>query len=765
MRNFQRLNSLTIERLAARRVHLRTLLLASAGAALFGGQAAQAQTADTAPVNAAQMSTTIDEVVVTAPKRSVDLRTIPQSISVMDDRQLDRVNSDSLETFAPYIPGLEMQTFSPGRTRITVRGVSPDEQTGVTTVSYYMDEIPLTARDQRSQTEVRLFDIDHVEILRGPQGTLYGEGAMGGTVRIITNAPDTDDFRAALRVGAYSIQDGDVGYRLNGMLNLPLVTGKLALRIVAESREDAGWIDQATLSIPTPGAAPGSGRYVVDSTESDANSSENTSVRASLLFTPNEALSVNLTYVRDELDVHNANIGTIDALHNQDLALRPSSSTSDLRNLTATYRFDGFSITSASSYTKRFTDQSVTQEPLLLYGIFGGFTPFFSRYDVYQSSRTTNFTQELRAVSDGEGPFRWTVGGYYRKSVGRDFTDVSAFAPPFAPLVAPPGLTIPLSTGTDTTNFHSEAVFGEVEYDFTDKLTLVAGLRWFQEKERLNGTSERASDGVTPRITLRYRPSDNLMTYVTYAEGFRSGGFNPFYPAQDQYDPDTTRNFEIGGKFLSTDRLFSLSGAIYHIAWNNMQFVQMAPDLIHTYIGNANEASSSGVELESEYHFSDNWSVQLAGNYTDAKLESDVLGNLTGVIPAGTPLPAVPKYKLSAILSYQRPADIVGLPDGLLSVTAAVSATGAQYSKLEHNGAYTDPLYGNSYVIGSRIGASSSGDVRAELSSGKWTAAVYVTNVWNTDTPLGNDNFLPVLGQELYWMRPRTIGLSFDVKY
>jgi len=305
----------------------------------------------------------LEEVVVTATRRSEAAANVPQSISVLNDRALRDINSDSLESFAAFVPGLEMQAFSPGRTRITMRGVSPAEQTGVTTVSYYPDETPLTSPEQRSQPEVRLYDIDHVEVLRGPQGTLYGEGAMGGTLRIITNKPDAAQFAASARVNSYSIEQGEIGYVLDGMVNAPLVQDVLALRVVAENRYDAGWIDQDILSIPDPSIGPPA-RYVVAATQEDVNNSRDTSVRAALRYTPATALTFDLTYITDELDVHSANIATTDVHRHRDLALRPNETDSELWNLTGTYESESFSVTSASSYVERESRRSEPQEPL-----------------------------------------------------------------------------------------------------------------------------------------------------------------------------------------------------------------------------------------------------------------------------------------------------------------------------------------------------------------------------------------------------------------
>jgi outer membrane receptor protein involved in Fe transport len=686
-----------------------------------------------------------ETVVVTATKRSEKLKDVPQAISVLDEKRLDEINADSLETFAGYVPGLEMQTFSPGRTRITMRGVSPDEQTGVTTISYYLDEIPLAAAEQRSQPTLRLYDIARVEVLRGPQGTLYGEGAMGGTIRILTNKPDASVFEGSMKVDGYAIEDGDAGYAIDGMINVPLVEDMLAVRLVVETRQDAGWIDQTFLTIPDPTVGPPA-RYVESRTESDVNSSSDTMVRAALRFTPDDAFTVDLTYIYTDLDVDSASIGTISATEHLDFDLRPSEAQSNLWNLTASYDFGSVVVTSASSYVERNTSRSDPYEPI----VFG--TTAASTLEFFTFLRTETFTQELRAVSDASERLRWTVGAYYRDGTARSGGTYTAFIP------ATNSDAI-FYTYTDKTDYTSRAVFGELEYDLTDALTLIGGARWFED-EQTSGTARRKSDGITPKATLRYRADENWMTYATYSEGFRAGGFN-FNAGPPQYEPDTTKNYEIGAKYVSPDGRMSIAAAAYYIDWNNMQFIQLDDGGFFTFIGNANQASSRGLEVEFSYKFDGGWWTQLSGSLTDAHLDSDVYGNFTGIIPKGRDLPSVPPYKFSAIVGY----DTTVFGDYDLSLTAAVSFVGSQNSKLEEDGTYTDFLFGGVYVIGSEIPASSNGRLRAQLSRDNWSAALYVNNLWNDDTPIGNDNFLPTLGQPLYYLQPRTIGIELSAGF
>nr|WP_321442458.1 TonB-dependent receptor [uncultured Hyphomonas sp.] len=705
-------------------------------------------TADEATVDEAtaesDSDTVLDVVYVTSTKRTEILQDVPQSISLLDEEYLSRLSSDSLADYADFVPGLELQTFAPGRSRITMRGISPDEQTGLTTVSFYLDEIPMTAAGQTAQPEVQLYDIERVELLRGPQGTLYGEGAMGGTIRIITAKPDTEEAGGSFKLSTQTIDGGESGYSLAGMINLPLVKDKLAARIVAETRENPGWIDQRNLTIPDPSLAPPS-RYVIASEEEDVNSSTNSWVRAALRYTPTDNLTIDLTYLHDKLDVNSSNQANIDFDTNQNLGLTPSENESDLWNLTGSYDFDGFTLTSASSYTTRDTITKTPQEPVLLG------TTDLSTYETVSADETTSFTQEVRAVSNGEGPFRWAVGAYYRNGSYKNDIAATGYVPALMS-------EIPIFSITNSSDFRTHAVFGEVEYDLTDILTVVAGARWFEEKEEAPGGLERKSDDITPRVTLKVEPSDSFMAYATYSEGYRSGGFNP-NAGPTQYEPDTTQNYEIGAKY--TRGGLSASGAVYYIDWSDMQFIQLDSGGFFTFVGNASAASSTGAEFDLVYDFDNGIWARIGGNVTDAKLESDVFGNFTGVIPAGRALPAVPEYKLGLSGGYD-----TTLQSGYtVGVSGGISFVGPQESKLEEGGTYTEPLFGSSYTIGSSIDSYASGRIRAQLGKDNWTAAVYINNIFNEEAAIGNDNYLPTFGQPLYYLQPRTFGVELSSRF
>ncbi|MBS0473435.1 MAG: TonB-dependent receptor [Proteobacteria bacterium] len=696
-------------------------------------------------VRAADAPGTIETVVVTAEKRAEDLKDVPASISVLSDRYLSQIGADSLETLANSVPGVQMQSFGPGQTRITIRGISPDEQTGVTAVSYYLDEIPITASAQRSQPEVWLYDVDQVEVLRGPQGTLYGEGAMGGAVRIITNKPNTEEFQASARAQVYSVENGGIGYKVDGMANIPIVSDMLALRVVVENRFNAGWIDNTIIGIPDPSLSPPS-RYVVSTVDKDANSAHNTSVRAALRFTPTENFTIDAQFIENDISSRTSSIGTVDAYHNTDLGLRPTTDVSELANLTATYNFDAFTVTSSSSYTVRRTNASLYQEPILL-----GSTAI-STFQELTPETVKTFTQEVRAVSASDQPLRWTIGAYYRNGFDNSTVSATGYVPALT-------TTVPLFGFSTAANYNTYAVFGQAEYDILPDLTAIVGARWFHESQTV-APQHRSTDGWTPLVTLRKRFNDNLIGYATFSEGYRPGGFNA-YAGPTTYAPDKTKNYEVGAKYVSSDNRLSLSGDIFYIDWSNMQFTQIDSGGFFTFVGNANKASSRGFEVEGTFHWDNGFWGGVNASFTSAHIDTPVVANLGGKTSAGTALPAVPPYKMSLSGGYN-----TTLWDGEygLELSGIISVVGPQHTKLEQGGTFTLPGYGT-YVIGTQLQAYGSANLRATITRDNYAASLFVNNVWNSLSPIADDNFFPTFGQPLYYVQPRTIGFEVSAKW
>lgn len=747
---------------------LRRMLIATTACTVLmtaGAYAADASTASddadraTSEVQVAQVdpaatpapeadSVTRERIVVTATKRTQDLQDVPQAVTVIDEGFLKSINAASLEQFAAYVPSLDFQFFAPGQTRFTIRGVSPDEQTGDTTTSFYLDEIPLTSTEQRSQPDAHIYDIERVEILRGPQGTLYGEGAMGGTIRVITRKPDASEAVGSARASMGVVTDGDVDYSMDAMVNLPIVDDELALRVVGHTRQTGGWIDLYQAD-PLTGANLGL-------REEDANESRAYNVRAAARWEPGDNFTLDATYIHNLLKVQNTNLANSGDNHVW-FDETPRNDKYDLWNATATWDLEPFTIVASSSFTDRESDRRDPEVGPLL-----GFTTS----TVLAFNDIQSFAQEVRLVSADEGPFRWTIGGYYRDTSSHIIGDRET-----TPVI--PGGVLTFDSYSD---YNNKAIFGEVEYDLTDRLTILGGARAFWEEEDTHSidsglfigptpvfsSQSREDDDVNLKATISYDVSDETMVYATYAEGFRSGGFNADALGVGNYRPDKTGNYEVGVKYASDDGMLTVNAAAFYIDWKDLQFIQQVPLSIFTFVGNANEASSKGVELEVLWRPVEEAWISVGGNYTDAQLEADAKANLlpSGIIPAGTKLPGVPEYKISLAAGY----DIPLWSDVLLSLSGGVNFVDDSFSKLEQGGSFTIPGFGT-FTIGSVLPAYETANLRAQIGTERLSAALYVNNVFNERAKLGDDNFGFLFGPNYYWNEPRVIGVEVNFAF
>ncbi len=282
---------------------------------------------------------TLDEIIVTAQKRSQSIQDIPISITAMTQETMDRAGIDSLEEFAYKVPGLAISGQSNGRTQLNIRGISSgeirrDNSRATETVGIYFDEVPLSIALYNPNMEP--FDLERVEVLRGPQGTLYGSGSLAGTIRLVSRAPVMNEFEGLIDAGYTSVDDGDTGYSLKGVLNIPISDDTLAARVVAYQIDEAGWIDNLS-------DGPGGGE--------DVNSSSRSGIRASLLWTPTERLSIRPTYIHQTADTDGTPADNIEALGVQRLI--------DVGTLTPEQAFDPSGKYEQWKYHAQFYDDEI----------------------------------------------------------------------------------------------------------------------------------------------------------------------------------------------------------------------------------------------------------------------------------------------------------------------------------------------------------------------------------------------------------------------
>lgn len=462
----------------------------------------------------------LEEVVVTAQKREERLIDVPMSITSIGGAELEQRAISSVQDLSFAVPGLTMREDGPGSYTIFMRGLS-NQYGDDALVGVYLDEAPLSLTGY-DQLDTRVLDLERVEVLKGPQGTLYGQGALAGAIRYITKAPRLDGLEGRLEVGEAFVADGDSKESVKGVVNLPVVDGVFAVRLAAQVERGGGWQDQPQAGIE------------------DGNNQDLEHVRLKARWRLSDAFEANAMVVvhRNESELgmgyENPDRTIFVAI---DPAARqiPKKFEYNLYNLDLSYDFGGAQLLSSTTYIDHEHEYpfSYIGGPATVYG--GILEGADSRYtDAHQ------FSQELRLVSTGDGPLGWTVGGYYRK-LDNDFFDVYGYK--YGTFVQTGLIYI------DDDDYESHSLFADVSYQLTERFKLGAGARYFEDKQSTFDGSESESDkfdSVDPRVYASFAVAPDVNVYASVASGFRSGGFNS--GALPNYQPETLVSYEVGAK-------------------------------------------------------------------------------------------------------------------------------------------------------------------------------------------------------------------------
>ena len=523
-------------------------------------------------VLAQQRTADLDAVIVTARKREETLLDIPQEIQAISQEQLERANLDSVKEFSRFVPSLSYNAVVPGRGTIYFRGVADDSSSFIADASaaIYLDEQPLT--QSALQPEIRLIDIERIEALPGPQGTLYGSSSQAGTLRYITNKPDPAAFTTDVALDAYTLDEGDEGYEVSGVVNIPL-GDTVALRVVGFSARDAGFIDNVL------GTSLGGDFDNSEFVDDDINDVEYTGGRAALRWYPNESWTVDGSVVYQQMDANSYSeadeftegFNQHPELEGRELAVVrfvDESRSDEWTQLALTLQGDigKTQFTSASSYfTRRIAYfQDNTDYTFYLSHSFG------ANYAVYDlgpdpaglgwrdGPYVDRIAQEFRLQGSTE-KLNWVTGLFYEKveegfsffSRIEDYEDTPGFAARSYYAVYY-GLD-PLEPGsTDNAFYHSKndqkteqyAAFGEVTYSPNEDWSFTAGLRWFDHTRTRDyftqqpngnftsnlGTAKESTSDFTKKLSVQYNINDDAMVYALYSDGFRAGGRNVVRP-------------------------------------------------------------------------------------------------------------------------------------------------------------------------------------------------------------------------------------------
>jgi len=739
----------------------------------------------------------LEEVIVTASKRGVQsINDTALSISAVGAGEIARrglVNSDD---FLDSLPGVSFIAQGPGLNSPIIRGVSVNANfdggnTSAPTGAYF-GEVPITSLGVvGTSSEIKLVDIERVEVLRGPQGTLYGSASLGGVVRYIPTAPDLEQFEGSF-TSEYSktAEGGDDNTHLEGVLNFPLIEDQLALRVVAYHIDDSGYYNNVAASDPFTAGVTALGGIALDSDnigEVTTNGS-----RSTLLWKPTEDLSVQVSYLFQEIEEDGrgqVDIGTTvgDQFSQRrpglvlaaDTQTNPVSSFTDpgnpesltdklqIYNLVVEYDLGWATILSSTSHSKE-----EVQRDLDLTAVLGG-TPISQT--VIGDSK--GFVQEIRFNSKFEGPFQLLVGGFYE-----DIERFSGNSVPFSgdPTLNPFGTDILLLANDEQRNFEQIAVFGELSYDLSDQLKVILGGRYFDFTSEFNFDNfpgafqapssvdiENSDDGTSLKASLEYRPDEDTLIYGTFSEGFRLGftaaptslpaslcdvdgdgffdGSNgiPFGVA-NEIENDILQSYEAGAKFGLADGRMQINVAAFYLNWDDIP-LSVAFDTGCGAIDNAGSAQSQGVEVETAFAVTDTLTLGLTGSYIDAELTEDApsIGGFDG-----DRLPGSPEYNMSANL--QQTFQLFG-NEAYANINYAY--IGGFRSTIPATREETGPEAGGYGLLGISAGV--------DLSDA-------LTLLMTADNLTNEDDFTfigVVVPGAAYRLRPRTIGMRVNYRF
>ena len=647
----------------------------------------------------------LQEVIVTAEKRTSTVQDTPISMTALSGDLMRQLGITTLSDVIQEVPGISVRTAGPGQTELEMRGLSSSGG-AAPTVGFYLDDFPLSppaaALNGKVVVDPDLYDLNRVEVLRGPQGTLYGAGSMGGTVKLVTNAPQFNDFRGAAEVFGSGTDGGGFNRGGNLMLNVPLVNDSLALRVVLTDKFVDGWINRVVLGdqFPVPTNPGPCGPGWTGCTRGDVTAVTPTEVvprsnwerlqggRASLLWQPIEALKINAMAMYQKIDMggysqYDLPPGVPDAHYQPFNAGEPTYDIFRLYGLTINYDMGFAQLTSASSYYSREENQTQDDSEALysVVGLFGVSIPQFYNIPFNETDNTRVFSQEIRLASTGSGRLRW-IGGLFYSDFESIFSEYNASVP-LAFISVGGAAANPLGIIYQAYNpYHIKqyALFGEGTYALTDTLKLTAGIRGYKYNSRADeqtsgfatssgnagqtlNTFTQSNSGANPKVTLSYESNHELTVYATIARGFRPGGINQQIPASictintETYGPDSIWNYEIGEKARLLDNRLVLNADVFYIHWQQVQQIINQP-CGYPLTLNAGTGASYGPELELTAQLAPAWTFTFAGTYTHATLtsvNSAVSAADTALVP-GLAILNIPKYTQTAALNYARRA-------------------------------------------------------------------------------------------------------------
>ena len=756
----------------------------------------------------------LEEIIVTATKRSSSIQEVPFSINAQTQTDIERTGAKSIEDLSRNVAGLTVQNLGPGQSQVAIRGVSAGQivrdQPGVKEqVGIYLDESVISL--SLFTPDLDLYDLSRVETLRGPQGTLFGSGSVGGTIRYITNAPDPDNHDGGLEADLNGISDGEAGGHIKGFYNTPFAGG--ALRIVGFHKEFGGFIDALG---PAGGDDVNSGSRSGGRVAARFDLSENWAITPRVVFQTVSTDGNNRAEIFNFLAAaEGVELGEREQFLLQREAFEDDTLIADV-NVEGT--FGGVDFISITSFTDR--DILVARDASALthsVSVDFGVTDPVALAIPSLLNDTTDFsqiTQEVRFSSVGDETFDWLVGAFY-SDTARDYAQrlptpgIDAFFDEVIPAVT----GVDGLTSADVANgfpadspFNSDlpydleqiSLFGEINYLLSDRWDLTVGGRFYDFDETRTITSggifangdtgvvdETSSSGFNPRVLVKYSQNDAITWNAQVSQGFRLGGVNDplnvglcegsdieTFGGFQSYDDESLTNFEVG--FKGNFNFLSVNAALFHADIEDLQVTLDAGSCSSRISFNVPEASSTGLELELQAQPTQNLNFSVAASALEAQFDSTVLdgnGAVLGGVEDGNRLASVPEFSASASATY-----IVPLGEANLAFSATLQHVGDRITQpgdqvegagiIAHNLPFGELDGSEVSTIDLELPSYNIVNLNAAYETDKWSATLYLTNAFDEIALQSFDRergFRARIANRVN--QPRTVGVTYRVNF
>jgi iron complex outermembrane receptor protein len=728
---------------------------------------------------------TLEEITVTATRRQESIQNVPISITAYDQKAIEELGIHDIQDIVSLTPGLEVTHGNANNPILSFHGIV-SQFTGTSTTGVYIDDTPIQVRNlgqgaAASTAFPSVFDLERIEVLRGPQGTLFGSGSEGGNVRFISAEPSLTDYSGHARAEASTDWNGAPSYQLGLAGGGPIVPDELGFRASVYTQEDGGWINRepyldAGTSVPN----------------SNANSHDNFALNAALSWRVIDNLTITpsvfyqYSHRGDEDSYWGSRpaagppffTGPVANLSNPNngsfvsgmLLAQPGTDKFVLPALKTVWKFDNVTLFSNTSYMDR--GYNATEDYSVRFGL-----PPPIPYPTYLNNPQSQFTQELRAQSsDTDARLDWVVGAFYQS------VDQKADEYIYDPTLSIPGL-LPgrlAYTGFDTSNDKDTAGFGQVDFKITKEFSATAGVRYthteFSHTNAQDGpvnggafsgiVGSGSENDTTPKYGLNYKLLDNLLFYASASKGFRPGGENNpvsattcaadlaklgLTQAPSSYKSDYVWNYEVGSKGSLFDQRLVWDVSVYDVKWSQIQSDVVLNTCLFKFTGNEGSASSRGFDLDVRLNPVHGLTLETSLGYTDAHYDDTVFtGGAQPVVSSGELLPT-PPWHLTVTADY---------------TFAALGRQGYLHLDDTYSSSYTlgdprDALYPLQYSPGSE--SVNITTVRAGMRNNGWDVSIFVRNLFNNHSIYDSWAFPPVY---VDWATPpRVMGVTSTYRF